>query len=34
MGEGCRVPRQMAIFNMALSECGLVDMGYEGFPFT
>lgn len=34
MGEGCKVPRQMAIFNMGLSECGLVDMGYGGFPFT
>lgn len=34
MGEGGKVPRQMAIFNMGLSECGLVDMGYGGFPFT
>lgn len=33
-GGGSRAPRQMQGFNSALVECGLVDLGYEGFPFT
>lgn len=34
MGGGSRAPRQMGAFNSALAENGLVDIGFEGFPFT
>lgn len=34
MGGGSTAARQMASFNMALSDCGLVDQGYEGYQYT
>lgn len=33
-GGGVRGPGQMAAFSSALSEVGLADLGYVGYPFT
>lgn len=33
-GGRSRAPNQMMAFNLALSNCGLADMGFEGCPFT
>lgn len=34
VGGGSLAPRQTSGFNLALSECGLADVRFEGYPFT